>query len=239
MQYLNYKEVLDMSIVDTLGRIPKIMEANLNALLDKCEDPAKMIDQLLVDYKRDLADVKRDTVKVMADLEMAKKQLDDCDKEISRKTTAAQNAIKAGNEDDARTILQSKQNLEASRMSLQQNYDVCDQNAAQMKQAYSKLVADIDALENRKNAAKAKISIAKAQTKISNTASKASSSKVMDSFAKYEEKAERALAEATANAQIDAEIMSVEDLTDKYASAGNNASVEDELARMKAEMGIQ
>ena len=55
-----------MGLADTLGRIPKILEANINALLDRCEDPAKMIDQLLIDYKRDLADVKRDTAAVMA-----------------------------------------------------------------------------------------------------------------------------------------------------------------------------
>jgi len=51
-----------MGLADTLGRIPKILEANINALLDRCEDPAKMIDQLLIDYNRDLADVNRDTV---------------------------------------------------------------------------------------------------------------------------------------------------------------------------------
>lgn len=227
-----------MGLIDTLGRIPKIMEANLNSLLDKCEDPAKMIDQLLVDYKRDLADVKKDTVKVMADLKMAQKQLEDCDNEIARKTTAAQNAIKAGKEDDARVILQSKQNLEATRESLQQNYNVCQQNAEQMKQAYNKLVADLDELENRKNAAKAKISIAKAQTKINETTSKASANKALGAFAKYEEKADRAMAEATAGAQLDAAVQSVDDLTDKYASTVHSSTVDDELERMKAEMGL-
>ena len=60
-----------MGLMDTLGRIPKILEANINAILDKCEDPAKMIDQLLIDYKRDLADVKKDTAAVMADVKLA------------------------------------------------------------------------------------------------------------------------------------------------------------------------
>lgn len=65
-----------MGLADTLGRIPKILEANINALLDRCEDPAKMIDQLLIDYKRDLADVKRDTAAVMADVKLAEKKVE-------------------------------------------------------------------------------------------------------------------------------------------------------------------
>ena len=39
-----------MGLADTLARIPKILEANINAMLDKLEDPSKMIDQLLIDY---------------------------------------------------------------------------------------------------------------------------------------------------------------------------------------------
>ncbi len=84
-----------MGLMDTLGRIPKILEANINAILDKCEDPAKMIDQLLIDYKRDLADVKKDTAAVMADVKLAEKKLSDCDASIARKQQAAENALKA------------------------------------------------------------------------------------------------------------------------------------------------
>ena len=98
-----------MGLADTLGRIPKILEANINALLDRCEDPAKMIDQLLIDYKRDLADVKRDTAAVMADVKLAEKKVEECDEDIARKQKAAENALKAGNEGDARTLLAAKQ----------------------------------------------------------------------------------------------------------------------------------
>jgi len=38
-----------------LQRVDDILKANINALLDKCEDPSKMIDQTLRDLKEDLA----------------------------------------------------------------------------------------------------------------------------------------------------------------------------------------
>lgn len=228
-----------MGLAETLGRIPKILEANINALLDKCEDPAKMIDQLLVDYKRDLADVKRDTASVMADVKMAEKKLEECDADIARKQKAAENALKAGNEADARTLLAAKQTLCVTRESLLQNLSVAQKNAEMMQEGYNKLVRNIEDLELRKDAAKAKIAMAKAQERINNSAAKANKTVNLDAFDKYEAKAERMLAEANAAAELDKETVSVESLTDKYTSGAESSSVDDELAALKASMGLQ
>ncbi len=227
-----------MGLVDTLARIPKILEANINALLDKCEDPAKMIDQLLVDYKRDLADVKRDTAVVMADVQMAEKKLAECDADIARKQKAAENALKTGNENDARTLLAAKQSLEVTRESLLQNLSVTQRNAEMMRDGYNKLVRNIEELESRKDAAKAKISMARAQEQINKTAAKANSTVNMDAFNKYEQKAERMLAEANATAELDAETVSVDNLTSKYANSAESTSVDEELAALKAKLGL-
>ncbi|MCD7836009.1 MAG: PspA/IM30 family protein [Lachnospiraceae bacterium] len=228
-----------MGLVETLGRIPKILEANINALLDKCEDPAKMIDQLLVDYKRDLVDVKRDTAAVMADVKVAEKRLQECDEDIARKQKAAENALKSGNEADARTLLAAKQSLEETRASLLQNLSVAQKNADLMREGYNKLVRNIEELEQRKDAAKAKISMAKAQEQINQTVAKAGSTVNMDAFNKYEQKAERILAEANASAELDSEVQSVSNLTEKYTNSANSASVDEELAALKAKLGMQ
>ncbi len=228
-----------MGLVETLGRIPKILEANINALLDKCEDPAKMIDQLLVDYKRDLVDVKRDTAAVMADVKVAEKRLQECDEDIARKQKAAENALKSGNEADARTLLAAKQSLEETRASLLQNLSVAQKNADLMREGYNKLVRNIEELEQRKDAAKAKISMAKAQEQINQTVAKAGSTVNMDAFNKYEQKAERMLAEANASAELDSEVQSVSNLTEKYTNSANSASVDEELAALKAKLGMQ
>ena len=47
-----------------LSRFKTIMEANINALLDKAEDPVKMADQLARDLEKDLGEVKAETVSV-------------------------------------------------------------------------------------------------------------------------------------------------------------------------------
>ena len=227
-----------MGLADTLGRIPKILEANINAMLDKAEDPSKMIDQLLVDYKRDLVDVKRDTAAVMADVKVAEKKLSDCDADIARKQRAAENALRAGNEQDARTLLAAKQSLEVTRESLLQNLAVAQKNAEMMQEGYNKLVRNIEDLETRKDAAKAKIAMAKAQESINKAVSKANSTVDLSAFNAYEQKAERMLAEANATAELDADNVSVQSLTEKYNSGADSASVDDELAALKAQLGL-
>ena len=60
-----------------LKRFKDIMSANINAMLDKAEDPEKMIDQYLRDLQEDLRNVKSETATVMADETRCKRALDD------------------------------------------------------------------------------------------------------------------------------------------------------------------
>lgn len=62
-----------------ITRFKDIMSANFNALLDKCEDPEKMIDQYLRNLESDLGKVKSETASVIADEKAAKRKLDECD----------------------------------------------------------------------------------------------------------------------------------------------------------------
>lgn len=50
-----------------MKRFGDIMSANLNALLDKAEDPEKMVDQYLRNLESDLGKVKAETAAVMAE----------------------------------------------------------------------------------------------------------------------------------------------------------------------------
>lgn len=99
-----------------LTRFTDIMKSNINALLDKCEDPAKMIDQTLRDLREDLAEVKRNGQHYCW-CKSADRQVQECEDEIAKYTTAAQNALKAGNEDDARTLIAKKQQYESNLVS--------------------------------------------------------------------------------------------------------------------------
>lgn len=221
-----------------LQRFGDIMKSNINALLDKCEDPAKMVDQTLLDLRKDLADVKQETASVMADEKNAKRKLDENDADIKKYTTAAQNALKSGNEADAKTLIVRKQQLEETRTSLQATYDTAHANAEKMRQMHDKLTNDIESLETRKDAIKGKVATAKAQAHMNKMTSGVNTDASMAAFDRMEAKANKMLDEANAEAELNEGVHSTDDLADKYASGGNDVSVNDELARMKAELGL-
>ena len=60
-----------------LQRFKDIMSANVNAVLDKAEDPAKMVDQYMRDLESDLGKVKAETASVMAEEKRTKREFDE------------------------------------------------------------------------------------------------------------------------------------------------------------------
>ena len=223
-----------------LDRFATIVKANINELLDKAEDPAKMVDQYLVDLTASLADVKRETAGVMAEEARTKRAADANAKEVSRMEDLAKKALKAGNEDDARVFLAKKQKLEAAGAELQKAADAAKANADKMRQMHDKLVSDIEDLKGRRETIKAKMAVAKTQEKVAGyTSGSDKAESAIEAFNRMEEKADRMLDTADAMAELNTEpVDDAEALAQKYAGATDDAAVDDELARLKAEMGL-
>lgn len=224
-----------------LKRFKDIMASNINALLDKAEDPEKMIDQYLRDLNSDLGKVKAETAAVMADEQRAKRELDECTAEIAKMQTYAEKAVLAGNDADAKSFLTKKAELANTQTSLQQAYDLAAANSMKMRQMHDKLVKDIGELNARRDAIKAKVKVAKAQERINEMGSSMNGAQAsMSAFDRMEEKANSMLDKANAMAELNSseEADSLDDLAAKYDSAPT-AAVEDELAALKAKMGVQ
>ncbi len=223
-----------------LDRFTTIVKANINELLDKAEDPAKMVDQYLVDLTESLADVKRETAGVMAEEARTKRAADANAEEVERMEGLAKKALSAGNEDDARVFLGKKQKLATTGAELRKAADAAKANADKMRQMHDKLVSDIENLKSRRETIKAKMAVAETQEKVAGFTSGADKAEsAIEAFNRMEEKADRALDTADAMAELNAEPADdAAALEAKYADAVNDAAVEDDLARLKAEMGL-
>ena len=224
-----------------LTRFKDIMASNINALLDKCEDPEKMIDQYMRNLESDLGKVKAETASVMAEETRAKRELSECTEQINKMQAYAEKALKAGNEADARSFLEKKQQLVTTQASLQQAYDVAAANASKMRQMHDKLVKDIDSLEARRAAIKATVKAAKAQERMNKVGTSVKGAgNSMEAFSRMEAKANRMLDEANAMAELNAsaEDADIDSLAAKYDECPQNTAVDDELAALKAKMGL-
>lgn len=223
-----------------ISRFKDIMSANMNALLDKCEDPEKMIDQYLRDLQEDLGKVKSETAAVIADEKAAKRKLDECDEEIAKMDKYARKAVAAGNDNEARQFLGRKSEMTQERAALEQNYNICVENSAKMREMTKKLESDIQDLRGRQATLKAKLAVAETKKKLNNVGGSGKDAGArLAAFDRMEDKVNRMMDEADAMEELNQQPSdSIDALAAKYEDSETDVAVDDELAKLKAEMGM-
>ena len=222
-----------------LSRFKDIMSSNINALLDKVEDPMKMIDQYLRNLESDLGKVKAETAAVMAEETKSKRELDECTDSINKMQTYAEKALLSGNEADARTFLSKKGELNNKLISLQQTYNIAKENSTKMREMHDKLIKDISQLNTRRDELKAKMAVANTQEKLNKIGSSVNGAiGNMSKFDEMEAKINKKLDTANAMAELNnsQKEENIEDLIAKYDNETKNTSseIDDELSELKS-----
>lgn len=226
-----------------LSRFKDIMSSNINALLDKVEDPMKIIDQYLRNLESDLGKVKAETAAVMAEETKSKRELDECIDSINKMQTYAEKALLSGNEADARTFLSKKGELNNKLISLQQTYDIAKENSTKMREMHDKLIKDISQLNTRRDELKAKMTVANTQEKLNKIGSSVNGAiGNMSKFDEMEAKINKKLDTANAMAELNnsKKEENIEDLIAKYDNETKNTSseIDDELSELKSKLGL-
>ncbi|WP_298825631.1 PspA/IM30 family protein [uncultured Planococcus sp.] len=223
--------------MEILKRFKDIMTSNINALLDKAEDPEKMIDQYLRDLNSDLGKVKSETAAIMAAEKRERRELEELEKEIGDMQRYAVKALEAGNEDDARKFLQRKAELSEKVTDKQTAVELAAANTQQMRQMHDKLESDIGELESRRSELKGKASVAKTQKRMNDFASSVDGAgERISAFDKMEQKINQELDEAIAMSELNkGSETDIKDLASKYDS---DTSVDDELESLKAGINV-
>lgn len=226
-----------------LDRVSTVVQAKMNKIMDKIEDPRETLDlsyekqlQLLQNVKRGVAEVT--TSKKRIELQKAKLQ-----NSVDRLDGQAREALAAGREDLARKALENKTALQSQLASLDQQ--IADLNDQQQKlmAAESRLSTKVEAFRTRKETIKAQYSAAEAQVKVTESVTGISEEMADVGLAvqRAEEKTESMKARSAA---LD-ELLETGTLTDysggdeieaELARARAKGSVDSELSRLKEEM---
>jgi len=221
-----------------LARANDILRSNINALLDKAENPEKMIEQYLRDARTDLAKVKSETAAVIAEEMRAKKALDANNDNIQRYEALAAKALAAGEEGDALKFLEEQSRYEEEGKGLLDTYTLAASNAAKMRELYNKLTKDIQTLESKRNQIKAKASVAKAQEQVNKFGGNQKYGSAMGKFEDLERKVDAKLDKALAEAELNEIPKSeISELEAKYSTA--SVSAQEKLAALKAKLSAE
>ncbi|MTD30614.1 PspA/IM30 family protein [Planomicrobium sp. YIM 101495] len=235
--------------MEILKRFKDIMASNINAMLDKAEDPEKMIDQYLRDLNSDLGKVKSETAAIMAAEKRERRELQELQKEIDDMQRYAVKALEAGNEDDARKFLQRKAEVTSREKDMQTSVELAAANTVQMRQMHDKLESDISELESRRQELKGKAAVAKTQKRMNEfTSSMSGAGDRLSAFDRMEQKINQELDEAQAMTELNQSSKTdINDLAKKYDGDTNvdaeldslkgGINVDDELEALKSQLG--
>ncbi|AXI08862.1 phage shock protein A [Oceanobacillus zhaokaii] len=207
-----------------LKRFKDIMASNINPLVDKADNPEKMINQYLKKLNLDFGAVKAETASVLAEEQRARRALNECKSDINKMHRYAVKALENGNEDQARNFLERKSALATKELELQASYDLASANSIKMKQLREKLSTDIHLLETQFSAIKGNSMAAKSQQRVNSSA-----------FNDMEEKANFALDEAAALAELRKDPF--EELDRTVVTKENKLDIDVELNNIKEQLG--
>jgi phage shock protein A len=228
-----------------LDRMSTVVQAKMNKIMDKVEDPRETLDlsyekqlKLLQNVKRGVAEVA--TSKKRLELQKAKLQLN-----IDKLDGQAKEALQAGREDLARKALENKAALQGQLATL--DSQIADLNDQQQKlvAAESRLASKVESFRTRKETIKAQYSAAEAQVKVTESVTGISEEMADVGMAvqRAEEKTENMKARSDAlddllESGTLTDYSGGEDLDREIAQAKAKSGVEDMLSKMKEEMKI-
>ncbi len=215
------------------SRISDILKSNINDLLDKAEDPEKMVKQIIIDMQKELTIATQNLGKAKASERLAQKKMDDAVKVAAGWEAKAKAALSQGNQDMAKQALAKKVRA--------------DEEVATYTEMYESISTQTDAIENQVEVLKSKLDEAKsrqamliARSQMADTKKALAKSQggfdgasALEKFDRMEEKIQRKEAEADAFAEIGG---TEDELVESFDEIEKNAKVDAELARLMAEM---
>lgn len=220
----------------TFDRIADILKANINDLIDKAEDPVKMVKQLIIEMEGQVDDATQALGQAMGSQKVAAKELAAAKAKVADWNDKAKLALKNGDEDLARKALDVKVGLEAQVEQLQASYDSITAQVDKLKDQVQTLKMKLDEARARQNVLIARAKMAEAST---NVATSIASSSTDSAFAKLD-KMERKIVEQEATAEAYAEINAGPEsaTADQFEELKRKDAVDSELAKLKEELGM-
>ena len=214
-------------------RMSDLVKANINDLIDKAENPEKMVKQIIIDMEDQLRKATQGLGTAMGSLNQVKKQLENAQEQSNVWQSKAKTCLEQGNEDLARQALENKVNQDKMVAQYQEM-------TTSMEAQVNEIKSQIDILKQKLEEARSKQAMLVARSQMADAKSQmAKTLGNMDSksaFAKMD-KMEQKIAAKEAEADAFSEISGVQESeNDPFAQMDKESSINDELEKLKQEM---
>lgn len=220
-----------------LSRLAQLIKSNINDLINKSEDPEKMLNQVIIDMNQQLVEAKKQVAIAIADEKRLYKDLDGEAKKSAEWERKAMLAVRSGDDELAKEALLRKKEHDAIAAQYQEQWERQRALTDQLKTALKALSNKIGEAQRKKNVLIARKRRAEAMRSIQETMSGLSDASAFETFDRMAEKIDQIEAEAEASTEL-AEEYSGDTLAHKFGQLEATTGADEALLELKRKMGV-
>jgi phage shock protein A len=210
------------------SRFTDIINANLNSMLDKAEQPEKMIRLIISEMEETLIEVRSSAAKHIAEQKILTRKMASSQKNIAHWHNQAEVALAKDREDLAKLALTEKHKFQNDVAKLEEENIVVNELLEAIQTDAQRLREKLDEAKRRQEALVLRQQSAEVRLKIREKAVVHNLDAALTKFERYQQKIDHI------EAQVDSyDLTEIQDLSMKISSLAQNDTIEAELATMK------
>lgn len=216
-------------------RLSDMLKSNVNDLIDRAEDPEKMVKQIILDMQKELNKATQNYGKAKASERLAEKKYLDAKKVSESWENKAKAALSQGDSDLAKQALARKVKADEDVAAYKEMYDSISAQTEAIGDQVEVLKSKLDEAKARQAMLIARSQMAETQKNLAKSTGGFDGNSAMEKFNRMEDKVRVKEAEAAAFTEI-AGVGEDAELNDAFEKMESAAKVDAELARLMAEM---
>lgn len=212
------------------SRFTDIINSNLNALLDKAEDPEKMVRLIIQEMEDTLVEVRSSSAKTIANKKDIAMQMDKLQAQATDWEAKAELAIAKERDDLAKAALQEKAKCVDAVSMLESELQLVDEQLSKLQEETGQLQEKLADAKARQKAIIMRQNTASSRLDVRKTLDSSKIDDAMHRFERYESKIN------DLEAQVEAYDLGKKTLNDEFAELAADDKINDELEALKKKM---
>jgi len=209
-------------------RFTDIVNANLNSMLDKAENPEKMIKMIIQEMEETLVEVRSTAARSIAEKKTILREIRLTEASITQWQQKAELALSKNREDLARAALTEKQNAQAKINGVQEDLQQLDEHLSAIQEDSQRLQTKLSEAKRKQEAYTLRQQSAQVRLKVRTKAQIHNIDDAIVKFERYQQKIDRLEAEVESY-----EFTENQDLESQFKALEQDENIEQELAQLK------
>ncbi len=212
------------------SRLSDIINSNISAILDKAEDPEKMIRMMIQEMEETLVEVRSSTAKVIAEKKTVNRRIEQLGRQAADWEEKAELALKKEREDLARAALIEKSSVLTTIKMLEDELSKLDETLNKLSHEIEQLQAKLTDARARQKTLLMRTTAAQSRVNVNQKLHNYSIDNAMNKFEYYERKIDQM------EGQVDSLNIKQRGLQDEFEELANQEKIDQELESIKAKL---